>query len=191
MLKLTSQQEAQLILNPHLPIVQKIMVESLSELGEAMKAVTESINNRAKCSLLHSLAIEKAKRYFDKHPDIIIKSKYQSIQIIFKQQLVGRVKKINDDKVPRNSKTKRNINILSQQLPLFPNMPQLTFIDLTYKVNSTWSEYDWLLVLCRINDNIQWEIDYKNLETIPVITANDEDILKVKEENQITIKKVI
>src|SRR5205809_3220406 len=126
---LLTQEQASQILEPHLPTVRKIMLESLSELNNAMSVITESLNNRAKCSTLHSIAIEKAKRYFKDTPDIIIKSKYQSIQIVFNQQLVGRVKKINKDKLSQNATTKRNKNILSHQLSLFPDLPQLTFID--------------------------------------------------------------
>jgi len=138
---------------------------------------------------LHSIAIEKAKRYFKDTPDIIIKSKYQSIQIVFNQQLVGRVKKINKDKLSQNATTKRNKNILSHQLSLFPDLPQLTFIDFGYEILQTWSDYDRLMVVCRFNNKIEWHIDYKETATIRIMETKQLEVPQVKEEKQIQIKK--
>jgi hypothetical protein len=183
-----TQQEAAKILEPYLSTIRKIMLESLEELNKAMAVITESLNNRAKCATLHSIAIEKAKRYFKGMRGIIIKSKYQSIQIVFDQQLVGRIKKVNDDKLSRNANTERNRNILNHQLSLFPDIPSLTFIDLAYKIIETWSDYDRLLVVCRFNDKVEWDIDYKETAITKTIETKEIEIPKIKEE-QIKIKK--
>lgn len=186
--KILSQQEASKVLEPHLPTIRKCMLEALDDLNKAMSVISESLNNRAKCSTLHSIATEKAKRYFKDTPGIIVKSKYQSIQIVFNQLLVGRIKKVNSDKMSQNAKTIRNTNILTHQLSLFPDIPQLTFIDLGYNVIPTWSEFDKLLVVCRFNDKIEWHIDYKETAIVKSITSVEIQTPKPKEE-QIKIKK--
>lgn len=187
---LLTENEAKTILEPHLGTLKQIMIESLQGLNKAIGMAGESINNRAKCALLHSVAIEKAKRYFKDCKDVIIKSKYQSIQIVFDKKLVGRIKKVNKHDLSTNAKTHRNQAILTHQLSLFPDVSNLTFIDIAYKIDAAWTEFEKLVVVCRLFEDIKWRLSYKDVTT-PIIVMQPEqtEVLTQKEETQITIKK--
>ncbi len=190
MIELITEEQAKDILAPHLAVVKAIMIESLEDLNKALSIIPESVNKRAKCSLLHSIAIEKSKKHFANVSDVHISLKYQSIQIIFNKKLVGRIKKVNKDNKCSNAKTNRNDSILSQQLTLFPDVSSTTFIDLGYEMDTTWAEYKRHIVVCRLNDSIEWHIDFTDIsENAISLTAKKADPLSLKEEVQIKIKK--
>jgi len=188
--KLSTQEQAHSILQPHLPTLKTIMIESLEALNRSISASGESPNNRAKCSWFHSIAIEKAKKAFRGCKDIVIKTNYQSLQIVFAGQLVGRIKKVNKDDLTSNAKTHRNQLIVSQQCKLFPDLPSITFIDIAWRTDLTWSEFEKLVIVCRQYDDIKWRIPYKEVENIITsIQPTQTEILTVKEEKQIKVKK--
>ena len=190
--KILSQGESYDILKPYLPTLNNIMQESLATLNKGMTAIGEPLNMRAKCSLLHSIATEKVKRAFNDDSSIIIKQRYQSIQIVFSQKVVGRIKKVNSDNLASNIKTSRNDYILShssQQMSLFPDLPPMTFLDIAYKIDSTFIEYDRLVIVCRVKDKVQWNIDYTNTSTVVNMNESEIQTISVKEESQIKIKK--
>jgi len=195
MSNLLSEIEATEILQPHLATLKRVMDESLEDLNKALSVLSENANNRAKSSLLHSIAVEKAKKYFDKIQDVRIKSKYQSIQIIFSNKLIGRIKKVNKDNLSTNAKSSRNDAIVGQQISLFSElMPDLvqtaTFIDLGYRLDETGSDFDRLRIICRYNDAIEWNICFKETEKEITILSNEQtDPLTTKEETQIKIKQ--
>jgi hypothetical protein len=189
-----SQKETEEILRPHFPILSKIMTESLEDLNKALSILTENTNNRAKSALLHSIAIEKAKKYFDSIKEVSIKCKYQSIQIVFANKIVGRIKKINKDNLSANAKTKRNDAILSHQTSLFDGMvlSQLApsvFVDLGYNINETGSEYNKLNIVCRNSKEVEWYFSFKSDENVNVISHEQTDALGFNEETQIVLKK--
>ncbi|MBL0308798.1 MAG: hypothetical protein IPP77_03690 [Bacteroidetes bacterium] len=192
MSQLVPKEQAREILMPHASALAMIMNESLVELNLAMNATNERWNNRAKCSTLHSLAIEKAKRHFVEQGGVLLKMKYQSLQIVFNNSLVGRIKKVNHNNLSSNAKTYRNTDILTHQLVLFSDETSLTFIDLGYKVDATWTYYERLVIVCRTNDSIEWtiNIDNNNDATGTITTLPLEPIVPlVREEKQIKIKK--
>ena len=184
-----SQEQAHSILEPHLGTLKTIMNESLEAVNRAISASGESLNNRAKCALFHSIAIEKAKKQLSGCKDISIKSKYQSLQIIFDGQLVGRIKKVNKHDLTSNARTHRNQLIVSQHPKLFPDLPEITFVDIAYKTDSTWSEFEKLVIVCRKYDDIKWRIPYKDVVSIVTPMQTQENTISVKEETQIKVKK--
>jgi hypothetical protein len=185
---LVTENEAKSILEPHLAALKTIMVESLEGLNRAIGAAGESVNNRGKCALFHSIAIEKAQRYFKGNKDIVITSKYQTIQVIFSGKIVGRIKKVNKRDLCANAKTVRNQSILDQRPDLF-GFRQMTFVDIGYRIQGTWTEFERLLVICRVYDDVIWRISYKDVATINVMPKENEVTeASVKEEIQIKIK---
>jgi hypothetical protein len=187
---LASKEMAHCILEHHLGTLKTIMFESLQGLNRSISASGESPNNRAKCSWFHSIAIEKAKKALKDCTDVVIKTKYQSLQIIFDGQLVGRIKKVNNDDLTSNAKTHRNQLILSQQPTLFPDLPSITYIDIAWRTDSTWSDFEKLLIICRQYDDIKWRIPYKDVDDIITsMQPTQTEILTIKEEQQIKVKK--
>lgn len=194
MLKLATDLEASNILASHFDTIKLIMNESLAELNSAMGAISVPTNERAKCSLLHSIAVEKAIRQFIGKDGIQLVKSYQSIQIIFNGRLVGRIKKVNKNNMSRNAKTNRNDLILSQYTGLFSNLtadvPATTFIELGYIVDHAWTKFERLVVVCRLKDSIKWLIDFTGAEQSIIPMANAAGLqLLIKEETQIKLKK--
>ncbi len=190
-----SQPETEEILRPHFPILSKIMTESLEDLNKALSMLTENANNRAKSALLHSIAIEKAKKYFDGIKEVSIKCKYQSIQIVFENKIVGRIKKINKDNLSANAKTKRNDAILSHQTSLFDGMvlsqiSPTVFVDLGYNINETGEEYNKLNVVCRNNREVEWYFSFKQDGGAIALSDLQNNPLPDTDETFIKIKKV-
>jgi hypothetical protein len=175
------------ILKPFFPTFDRVMLEALEETNRAMGTISVPVNKRSRCSLLHNIAYEKIKQALSGHPDIRIIEKYESIQIIFSKKLIGRIKKLNKNNFSANNPTNRNNNIISQQLSLFPDS-ELTHIDLGYKIDPTWVQYDNLVVVCRLNDSIKWFISYRNNDIITTQAEETEPIL-IQETDQVIIKK--
>jgi len=190
MQNLHSESEALEILTSHLDGIRGLMIESLAELNKAMSVISVSTNTRAKCSLLHSIAVEKAVRHFAGKPGIQLVKKYQSIQIIFKGQLIGRIKQVNQHNLSRNARTGRNDIIIAQDNTLFGDIPipKMTFIDFGYKVDFIWSKFEKLVVVCRVKDSVNWFIplDLTNESIVPMSSGKD---LQFKDEKIITLKK--
>jgi len=175
------------VLHPFFPTFDKVMLEALEETNRAMSSVSVAVNKRSRCSLLHNIAYEKIKQELAGHPDIRIIEKYESIQIVFSKKLVGRIKKLNKDNFSSNIPTNRNNSIIGQQLSFFPD-EELTYIDLGYKIDPTWTEYDNLVVVCRLNNNIKWFISYRNNTLITTQVEETEPTL-IQETEQLIIKK--
>lgn len=196
MVKTLTAEESREILQPHLGTLDRIMTESLEDLNKALGSLSEKVNKRAKSALLHSIAIEKSKKYFKDVPQVVIREKYQSVQLIFDNKIVGRIKKVNNDNLSTNAKTKRNEAILHQQISLFSELfvadffPSL-FVDFGYKINETGESYDKLGVICRNDKSIKWHFSFKGSHEPVVLSTEQEDSLSIKEEAKITIKKVI
>lgn len=188
MKELIPKSKASEVLTPYLPVVNYLMIDSLNSLNIGLNAIDVPLNNRAKANLFHSIAIEKAKKVFEGKENVKLILKYQSIQIVFDSLMVARIKKLNKKNLTSNSKTGRNSAIIAQQLPLF-KLPEITYIDLGYSNDPIWSSFDKLIVVCRLNDDIKWELpfDENSLE----ITLRTEPVeVKVKEvETQITLKR--
>ena len=182
------------VVKPHFGTLQRIMNETLEDVNKALGTLVETPNNRAKFSLIHSIAIEKAKKYFDKVKDVFIVSKYQSIQIIFSNKIVARIKKVNKDNISANAKSGRNDAILMQQTSLFSDLliedvSPSTFVDLGYRINQTGDQFENLNVICRRLNTVEWHFSFKSEESIIVLDNPQEDSLNVKEEKTIKIKK--
>ncbi|MGB8193111.1 MAG: hypothetical protein WCF67_14380 [Chitinophagaceae bacterium] len=189
MSKLVNEIEADTLMKPHLPILKTEMKNALDALNRSMVASGENWNNRAKCSAFHSIAIEKITRAFKDAPDVLIVPKYQSIQIVFGDKIVGRIKKLNKDNFTSNAKTTRNDLILSHQLSMFPELGPLTFVDIAYKVDSSWAEYDGLSVVCRLKDSLQWQLDFKDIALVVPMVERQEIVTPKPDESNIQIKK--
>jgi hypothetical protein len=187
--RLATEAEAQGILKPHLDTLKTIMFEALEALNRSIGASGESPNNRAKCSWFHSIAIEKAKKYFKDAKGISMFTKYQSLQIVFAGQLVGRIKKVNKNNLSTNAKSNRNQRILNQQ-SLFPDFPTITFIEIAYKIDTAWAEFEKLNIVCRLFDKIQWAFSYKDIANIITrMEPTQTETLTIKEEKQIKVRK--
>ena len=185
---LLQRQDAYNILEHHLAGLKNIFSESLEELNRALNQITVPVNKRGKTSTLHSICVSKIKLHYEGNPDIIIKEKYESIQIVFDKKIVGRVKKIDNKNLSKNATSKRNNNILSQQLSIFPEA-DLTFVDFGYIIDPTWTDYDNLIVVCRINDTIAWQIPFKTTESIRTVETIQTEIQPIETETQITIRR--
>ena len=123
----------------------------------------------------------------------MIRQKYQSLQIIFGGQLVGRIKKVNKHDLCCNAKTQRNQLILAQHNTLFGDLadfPSITYIDITYRIDSAWTEFEKLTIVCRLFDDVKWRLSYKDVAgVVTSIEPTQTEVVDVKEEIQITIKK--
>lgn len=188
MKNLIQEDKATEILSSYLPIIKSIMVDSLNTLNNGLDAMGMSINNRAKTSTLHSIAVSKIKTALSSNPDIDILEKYQSIQIVFKKQIVGRIKKVNKKNMSSNSKTNRNNLIQSQQLSLF-SLPEITYVDFGYDIDPAWMDFEKLIVVCRVNENEMWNIPFNDANMDVTIKSQPISITP-KEETQIKIKKL-
>ncbi|HTC01132.1 MAG TPA: hypothetical protein VK705_10660 [Ferruginibacter sp.] len=194
MANILTEAEAHEVLQPHLKTLEKIMVESLEDLNQALGTLTETPNKRAKSTLLHSIAIEKSKKYFADSREVYIKEKYQSIQIVFSNQIVARIKKVNHNNISANARTKRNQSILDHQMTLFGNLINVhntpsTFVDLGYNLDETGGSYNKLNVICRKDKDVEWVFSFKENVTTIAIGNKQEDALSINEETQIKIKK--
>ena len=183
-----TKEDAKPILQPHLPTLNKIMVESLEELN-VMNGMSVKLNSRTRCTLLHNIAIEKAIIYFQGVVGVSIKKKYQSIQIVIDDKIIGRIKKLNKNKLSNNIQTNRNDDILGQNT-LFPGMAKITFVDFGYNTQSSWLTFTDLNVVCRLFDSVNWFIDFGNENNdVRTIEVTEPVTPLVKKEVQIQIKK--
>ncbi len=176
------------LLQPYLPLFNSIMVDSLNQLNNALNAIDVNINNRAKTATLHSIAVEKTKRSLNESDGLRIFQKYKSIQIVVEGRIVGRIKKLKRNNLTSNSKTFRNSLIESQQLRLF-NLPEMTFVDLGYHIDPTWTSYEKLLVICRVNDEIKWELPFDDDAFDITLTTQPIEVKPIKPETFIKIRK--
>jgi hypothetical protein len=190
MQKLHTQSEAFTLLEPYIGDIKMIMNESLADINRAMGTLPFSANTRARTSLLHSVAVERSIRHFADKPGIVLVKKYQTIQIVFNRQLIGRIKQVNKDNKSRNARTGRNDLILSQYNGLFEGMelPKRTNIEFGYMVDSIWSKFERLVIVCRVKDTIEWWIPISavNEDIVPMskgseITFTEETQIKLKE----------
>ena len=188
MKELIKKETAKNVLDKYLPIMNTIMIDSLNSLKTAINVTDEKVNNRAKATFFHAVAVEKAKKLFSDSPDIKLIEKYQSIQIVFDKLMVGRIKKLDKNNLTSNSKSSRNSAIISQQLQMF-DLPQITYIDLGYSNDPIWNAFDKLIVVCRLNDNIKWELPF-DADSIQITLKTEPiDVKPIETETKITIKK--
>lgn len=188
MKELIQKEAASKVLEQYLPIVNKIMIDSLNSLNMGINAIDEVVNNRAKANIFHAVAVEKAKKLFSESPNIRLIEKYQSIQIVFDSLMVGRIKKLNKKNLTSNSKSDRNTAIVSQQLQMF-DLPEITYIDLGYSNDPVWSSFDKLIVVCRLNDDIKWELPFDDDSLQITLKTEPITVKPVGTETQISIRR--
>lgn len=140
----------------------EIYAKSLRDLNAVMDSCQQTLNSRSKPTLLHNFLINEAKIYFADMENVSITEKYNSIIVVItknKESVAGRFKKLNKKGLTSNAVTKRNQNILSQQYEMaFEDMPRPTFVDIGYSINETWTNFESVKILCKVNNNPLWEI---------------------------------
>lgn len=189
-MSIVNETEAEELLNPHFPVLRGIMDESIGELNDVMNSLSATLNTTTKCRMLLDLAIGRLKRHFEGVTSVRLIAKHQSIQIVFGQKIVARIKKLNKNGKSSNTPTPTIQAMQAQQLSLDLNTPSPTWIDLNYKVDTSWLGFESLAAVCRLNDTQQWKIEYNNInESTIVVPAASNAGPTVKEEKQITIKK--
>jgi len=185
--KLVSEVEAHSILRKHFQTIYGVMNESIQSLNVILGASDESLSKSVKAQTFHNLAIEKANKAFKGTQGVNVVKKYNSIMIVFDQKLVARVKKINGKDLSSNNSTKRSNKVSDHTLKLL-NLPDLTFIDLGYNTDETWTEFERLKVVCRIKNDIQWRIPF-NENDLEITLKTDTINLDIKPEKQIVVKR--
>jgi len=187
MRELIPKEAASDLLQPYLPIMNQVMVASLNTLNNGLNAMDVSVNNRSKATTFHSIAVEKTKKAFEEQSKISLLPKYQSIQIIFNGQMVGRIKKLNKKNFTSNASSSRNDMIVGQQLKLF-KLPEITYIDLGYTIDPTWTSFEKLIVICRLNDEIKWELPFDDNSLEITLKTEPITIAPIQTETQIKLK---
>lgn len=188
--RLKTEAEAKKILKPYEELIQKIYYESLYSLNGMLEATTEHVNKRNRSGLLHNFAVNKTKEYLKDDKNVTIVEKYSSVQVIFNLEspLVARYKKVNKKLMSSNVSTKRS-NRISNQLSLFPH--NITYIDFGYRLDETNTDFEELVVVCRMGNEIIW--DYKlvsEINAVKTVTTKSDAEPTLKDEIQIKIKKI-
>jgi hypothetical protein len=121
--------------------------------------------NRTKAITFHNIIVNEIKRLFYDMPGVQIIEKYESISMVINNHISARFKKFNKKGLPSNHKSIRNDSIISQQLEItFEEYPPIARIDVGYNMDATGMNYDLLKVICRKNDDIIWDLYFKDIE---------------------------
>lgn len=177
-------------------ILLQIYGNALTGLNKVMDTCGYSLNARSKPTLLHDFVMSEAKNHFEGLENVTITEKYNSMMVIIKKgsgSLAGRFKKLNKKGQTSNVQTKRNENIASNQLELeFEGMQRPTHIDIGYSPNETWTDFDAVKILCRVNNNPLWHIDLIKEDLTPVRSISLEGtsaLEKAKDKKRVSAKK--
>lgn len=190
MKKLISKEDAYEILKGHLQTINSTMSEALDSLNITLLASDETLSKSVKAQMFHGVCTTKIKKAFSKIECVQIIEKYNSLSLIFNQQVVARVKKINKNDLSSGNTTKRSNQIADQTYKLFPEIKDFTFVDLGYNVDLTWTEFEKLTVVCRLKKDIQWRIPFgeieveKTLKAIPAELGVSEEQIKIKKKHE-------
>jgi hypothetical protein len=154
----TLTQRADESLKPLLPVFKEIYDTSLFKMGVFL-SLGESLTDRTKATLFHNIIMNAAKVYFPGN-NVKVVEKYQSMYIVINNVFCGRFKKLNAKGLPSNINTTRNNAIISQQLKLFGEDAEIKHIDIGYKINSSWTEFEALQVICRNNKQVAFTLPF-------------------------------
>ena len=156
---LLEKEEFNSLFETHIDGYISFMHQTLESFNNGLSALDETLESKAKSSLFHALAIKKAKKYFDGKDGIRIVSKYQTIQIFILDKAMGKIKRVNDNKLSANIKTAQVAKIWANEYTLFDLTP-VTCIELAYRLDKTCTTFEYLGVVCRQEKNILWDINY-------------------------------
>jgi hypothetical protein len=189
MTNLISQQNAEQILNQYMPILNNIFTTSLEDFTTILNAYNLPLTKRSKAVLFHNLIMNRAKENFTENEDLKIIEKYETLSIVFEDKISIRFKKLNLNFMPSNIRTKRNDKVITQQLSFdFPNFTQfITSLDMGYIINSTYSEYDNKIAVCRLNKEIIWKFEISSVaqsDESNVTLFNEPENIRVKIKSQ-------
>jgi hypothetical protein len=156
-------ENAETHLTPILPTFKKIYDLSLSKMNYILSLSDETFSKRTKATMFHNIIMNKAKEILPE-TNIKVVEKYESLVLTIGNTFIARFKKLNDSGFPSNIKTKRNTNIICQQYSLFQDIQNSTFVDIGYQINSTWTEFTSLRILCRNKNEINFILPFNLLE---------------------------
>lgn len=197
MTKILQKTEGRELIKPFSDALMRIHSNALIKLNNVMDTCGQPLNSRSKPTLFHDFIVHEAKVHFSELENITITEKYNSIILVITKndcRLAGRFKKFNKKGMPSNINTSRNNNIVSQQYEIeFAELQSPTFVDIGYSINESWTEFNSVKVVCRVNKNLKWELNLSasNNNVHRTIITNPETAIEIAKTKRITAKKEV
>lgn len=184
----TQKEEIMKIAGKYLPVFRECYERALFSLNGTMDTSAQTFYARSKATLLHNFVNNELKNELGTDSNVKIFTDYESVLLCIDGKLTFRFKKLNDVGMPCNIKTSRNDGFLDQQPFLFgeEEMPTISHLDVGYTVNATWTEFQSMMLLYIVNENIIWSyaIEEKSAMIQKFITDTTEPVIptiKIKE----------
>lgn len=185
--------EANEILKPHYSVLTDSVNEGMEDFNAFIKYENEKryipFNRRTKATLLNDYITNRVIINCNNKDGIKILSTGNNgfPVVIFNNNLVARVKKLNNELAPANIPTLITQAYNKQySIEYFPENPTLVYFG--YRVNSTISDIDGIYVVCRIDQQIQWYIDLTNEFKVEQTTIAETELLIEPPNSRVRVK---
>ena len=159
---LLSKQQAEIILEPYFLKIQEAIESGFNDHLATINfhhsnGVYVTFNKTEKANHIHALIRARLKVAFKDCPEVKIGYINRVFGILINNSLFIRFKKINKDRSTSNISTKQTNNYKNQiEIPGIP--ADTTLLYAGYTPDATWTCLQNIYILCRLGDNIRWEI---------------------------------
>lgn len=151
-------------IKPFLSIFKRCYEKAIDKYNDWLDSFAAPAYNRTRAIIFQNIIVNEIKATFFDMPNVQIKEKYESISLVINNHISARFKKLNRKGFPSNHRSKRNDSIIGQQLLLtFDNYPPIARIDVGYNLDATGMNFDLLKVICRKNDEVLWDLYFKDI----------------------------
>jgi hypothetical protein len=170
-------------IKPYLAIFKGCYERSIEQYHMLLNAYRKPFYNRTKAINFQNIIVNEIKEAFEEMGGVFIVEKYESISLVINNHISARFKKFNAKGLPSNHQSGRNDSIIAQQLTLgFLDYPPIAWIDVGYSLDATGTQYDFLKIICRRNQEIIWDLyftdagDMDNTAPTPIVNPTQPDI---------------
>lgn len=168
MMRIMTEDSARELTDPYFGKMKGCFERAFEKYRDFLVKFPGSYYKRTSSILLHNWIVNEIKAQFGNYAHILIKEKYESIQLVFSQILVARFKKLSAEGFPNNHKSTRNDTILAQgqlELNLGAVFEAPTNINIGYIPDAIGRHFAELKITCIHNKEMVWDIGFTKIES--------------------------
>jgi hypothetical protein len=180
MTKMESLISAEEDIKSYLGLFKECYEKAIEKYNRLLDFFKDPMYNRTKAINFQNIIVNQIKDTFSEIPETEIIEKYESISLLIKGYIAARFKKFNGKGFPSNHRSGRNDAIIAQQLEIgYKEYPPIARIDIGYTWNATGTDYEFLKVICRKDDDVLWDLFFHE-------TDSSDNSSKVIQQNHVT-----
>lgn len=123
---------------------------------------------RTRANLIHDFMVCRAVSIFDGHPDVHIIHQDETAKLLFRRQVLVRLKKGDANCLGSNIETQAVLAFIDPQLTI-PGLPDVQKVDIVYVLNDLETSIERVAVTARDNEKRLWTYDIDSRRSASIL----------------------